>query len=113
MKSLSVFFRIQDLLRDLDTLGEWPEQVKQMQRNWIGKSEGAVFKFSLESNAWSFEGSRSSDVIYLVISHCSGVHNACGYHIWSVVRGSCTGAPSVAISSGSPMQEGGPNAQQG
>ncbi|CAJ0750663.1 1195_t:CDS:2 [Entrophospora sp. SA101] len=33
----------QSLLNDLDLLNDWPEHVKQMQRNWIGKSEGAEF----------------------------------------------------------------------
>ncbi|HEX2850894.1 MAG TPA: leucine--tRNA ligase [Acidimicrobiales bacterium] len=40
------FFKItayaQELLDDLETL-EWPERVKVMQRNWIGRSEGAEF----------------------------------------------------------------------
>ncbi|HXO32767.1 MAG TPA: class I tRNA ligase family protein, partial [Candidatus Acidoferrales bacterium] len=29
-----------ELLRDLDKLGDWPEKVRTMQRNWIGRSEG-------------------------------------------------------------------------
>ncbi|KAK2984922.1 hypothetical protein RJ640_005663 [Escallonia rubra] len=34
------------LLEDLDDL-DWPESIKEMQRNWIGKSEGAEVKFSV------------------------------------------------------------------
>ncbi len=37
-----------ELLADLDQLDEWPEQVKTMQRNWIGRSEGLEFSFSLK-----------------------------------------------------------------
>jgi leucyl-tRNA synthetase len=37
-----------ELLADLDKLGEWPEQVKTMQRNWIGRSEGLEFEFALK-----------------------------------------------------------------
>ena len=35
----------EELLRDLDRLSGWPEQVKTMQRNWIGKSEGVEIAF--------------------------------------------------------------------
>ncbi|MEK9920456.1 MAG: leucine--tRNA ligase [Luminiphilus sp.] len=35
----------QELLDDLDGLSEWPEQVRTMQRNWIGRSEGATVRF--------------------------------------------------------------------
>src|SRR5881396_635977 len=43
------FFRItayaDELLKGLDTLTEWPEKVIVMQRNWIGRSDGARIKF--------------------------------------------------------------------
>ncbi len=35
------------LLNDLD-LVDWPEDIKTMQRNWIGKSEGAIIKFEVD-----------------------------------------------------------------
>ena len=37
----------EELLNDLDTLDGWPEQVKTMQRNWIGKSYGCEVEFPL------------------------------------------------------------------
>ncbi len=40
-----------ELLADLDQLDEWPEQVKAMQRNWIGRSEGTDITFALASDA--------------------------------------------------------------
>ncbi len=41
----------EDLLNGLDTLKEWPEKVLLMQRNWIGKSEGASIKFKVSNAA--------------------------------------------------------------
>lgn len=38
------------LLQDLDLL-EWPESLKEMQRNWIGKSEGAEVDFSIADSS--------------------------------------------------------------
>ena len=35
------------MLEDLDTLTEWPEHIKEAQRNWIGRSEGAEIDFRL------------------------------------------------------------------
>ena len=39
----------EELLEDTDSLIGWPEQVKTMQKNWIGKSEGMQFTFNLEN----------------------------------------------------------------
>lgn len=44
----------EELLSDLDKLEDWPEQVKTMQRNWIGKSEGAEVKFKLHNEIAGF-----------------------------------------------------------
>lgn len=38
----------QELLDDLDKLEGWPEQVRTMQRNWIGRSEGVNLRFGVE-----------------------------------------------------------------
>lgn len=37
-----------ELLQELDHLPDWPEQVKAMQRNWIGKSEGVEVHFPID-----------------------------------------------------------------
>ncbi|MDR3463835.1 MAG: leucine--tRNA ligase [Beijerinckiaceae bacterium] len=40
----------EDLLAGLDTLDRWPEKVKVMQKNWIGRSEGLLLRFELLAN---------------------------------------------------------------
>lgn len=56
------FFRITDyaekLLQGLDTI-DWPEPIKRMQRNWIGKSEGATIPFHVMQST-DFVRSRDS-----------------------------------------------------
>ncbi|AWB68291.1 leucine--tRNA ligase [Saccharobesus litoralis] len=44
----------EELLNDLDQLDGWPEQVKTMQRNWIGRSEGLEIDFHIASIATDF-----------------------------------------------------------
>jgi leucyl-tRNA synthetase len=47
------------LLSGLDTI-DWPEPLKEMQRNWIGKSVGALVKFRISN--FSFRNSGKSDI---------------------------------------------------
>jgi len=48
------FFKISyfadELLNDLDNLNQWPEKVKIMQKNWIGKSYGCEIDFEIEGS---------------------------------------------------------------
>src|SRR6056300_821664 len=48
------FFKIShfadELLEDLTLLGEWPNKVKTMQKNWIGKSTGCEIEFKIEGS---------------------------------------------------------------
>jgi leucyl-tRNA synthetase len=53
------FFRItayaDDLLKSIDGLSKWPEKVLTMQRNWIGRSEGARVRFPIEGSSGTIE----------------------------------------------------------
>lgn len=53
------FFKItdfsDDLLAGLDTLDQWPDKVRLMQKNWIGKSEGLQLRFALAEREGEIE----------------------------------------------------------
>jgi len=65
------FFKIthyaERLLKDLDKLTEWPERVKIMQRNWIGKSEGVEIDFKIE---------RSDDILKCFTTRIDTIYGA-------------------------------------
>ncbi len=57
------------LLADLDTL-DWPEGVKEMQREWIGKSRGAEIRFSIEGTAKSFSVFTTRPDTFFGVTYC-------------------------------------------
>ncbi len=48
------FFKIteysEELLKDIDKLTKWPEKVRTMQKNWIGRSEGTLINFKVKNS---------------------------------------------------------------
>ena len=53
------------LLKDLDTL-DWPEGIKEMQRNWIGKSTGAMVDFKIKYTMGGGSGAPEPPVVVTV-----------------------------------------------
>jgi leucyl-tRNA synthetase len=60
-----------ELLQALDTLTEWPEKVVTMQRNWIGRSEGAKVRFPIADGA-----TPTSDVIEVFTTRIDTIYGA-------------------------------------
>lgn len=55
------------LLKDLDEI-DWPESIKEMQRNWIGKSNGALVDFKVKIVK------KNLRCLQLVVIHCLVLH---------------------------------------
>ena len=60
-----------ELLSGLDQLEGWPEKVRTMQRNWIGRSEGALLDFKLDGPA-----GRSGDKITVFTTRIDTIYGA-------------------------------------
>lgn len=60
-----------ELLEDIDTLENWPEPVKHMQRNWIGKSQGLKFNFDLEGRDDKLEVFTTRPDTIMGVTFCS------------------------------------------
>ena len=60
------FFKISDYARGaagaLDTLERWPEKVRLMQKNWIGRSEGLLVRFALDPKTTPGRRERAGDL---------------------------------------------------
>ncbi len=59
-----------DLLREADKL-DWPEKIKIMQKNWIGRSEGTEVIFKINNNSWNIFTTRPDTIFgvtFLVVS---------------------------------------------
>ncbi|MCY7280046.1 MAG: leucine--tRNA ligase [Sphingomonas bacterium] len=76
----------EELLAGLGTLDDWPDKVRLMQENWIGKSQGLQFCFRM---AGSVPGT-----------------NACDIEVFTTRPDTIFGASFVAISPGHPIAEG-------
>ena len=55
----------------LDKLTDWPEQVKTMQRNWIGRSEGVEITFTIENHDPLTVYTTRPDTLFGVTYHCT------------------------------------------
>ena len=74
------FFRItafaDELLDAATSLTGWPEKVLTMQRNWIGRSEGARLKFPMEGDRASGLGDRESECIEVFTTRIDTIYGA-------------------------------------
>ena len=60
----------EELLKDIDGL-EWPQRIKTMQKNWIGKSQGAEIIFEINGSPWKIFTTRPDTlfgVTFMVVS---------------------------------------------
>ncbi|MDD3237626.1 MAG: leucine--tRNA ligase [Candidatus Gastranaerophilales bacterium] len=63
-----------ELLQDIDKLDGWPDSVKTMQKNWIGKSKGAILKFKvkeiegMEVPVYTTRPDTACGITYLVVA---------------------------------------------
>ena len=71
----------QELLDDLDKLEGWPERVKQMQANWIGRSEGAEVDFVLCDKDGNVPAEPTADDIITVFTTRADTLFGCSFFV--------------------------------
>ena len=64
------------LLDGIDRLADWPEKVLTMQRNWIGRSEGARVKFPIIAAGGSPESASAADAIEVFTTRIDTIYGA-------------------------------------
>ena len=72
------FFKTTDyadeLYEKIDTLQDWPERIKSMQRNWIGKSEGTEILFDINGEKWPIFTTRPDTIFGVTFMVVSAQH---------------------------------------
>jgi len=72
------FFKITDyadeLYEGIDKLNEWPEQIKRLQKNWIGKSEGVEIDFEINGEKWKVFTTRPDTLFGVTFLAMSAQH---------------------------------------
>jgi len=61
----------QELLDDLDKLDGWPERVRVMQQNWIGRSEGLEFEFQVKDHDESMQVYTTRPDTIMGVTYCA------------------------------------------
>jgi leucyl-tRNA synthetase len=65
-----------ELLESLEQLAEWPDKVLTMQRNWIGRSEGARVRFPIQDDGGAPVPSGSDDAIEVFTTRIDTIYGA-------------------------------------
>ena len=63
----------EELLKDIDKL-QWPERIKSMQRNWIGKSQGTEILFTINGEKWPIFTTRPDTIFGVTFMVVSAQH---------------------------------------
>jgi leucyl-tRNA synthetase len=100
------FLRITDmadeLLAGLDTLDRWPEKVRLMQKNWIGRSEGARVFFAL-AHAKAEQGAQSRSEAHAKAEQGAQSRSEAKLEVFTTRPDTLFGASFCAISPGHPL----------